>query len=151
VPSPHFLPRGGTWAGTSPAPTAIRADPKSQAPNPRQVPYRKLQTRMPVYMVAGVPPLPWLTLRGELQMPDRLSREPDTRHVLESDRISAGGIAMAGRKQEVIQRDKEVERRLKMVGAARDVRHRIGRVHGAFPEINALIREVREGTASRYE
>jgi len=58
---------------------------------------------------------------------------------------------MAGGKQKVIRKDKEIEKRLKMVGAARAVRHKIAQAHGGFPEINSLIREVRDGTASSYE
>jgi ribosomal protein L18E len=54
-------------------------------------------------------------------------------------------------KQKVIERDKEVEKRLKAVEAARAVRHKIAEAHGEFPEINSLIRETREGTASSYE
>lgn len=58
---------------------------------------------------------------------------------------------MAGKKQEVVLIEQEIEKRLKMVGAARAVRSRIGQVRGPFPEINSLIREVREGAARRYE
>ena len=84
-------------------------------------------------------------------MPDRIVQESNKQHVLQLTRRSGGKIRMAGKKQEVMQRDKEIERRLKIVGAARAVRQRIGQVHGPFPEINALIREVREGTVSKYE
>ena len=58
---------------------------------------------------------------------------------------------MAIEKQKVIEKDKEVERRLKAVEAARTVRHKIAQAHGGFPEINSLIREAREGAASGYE
>jgi len=58
---------------------------------------------------------------------------------------------MAAEKQKVIERDKEVEKRLKAVEAARAVRYKIAQAHGDFPEINSLIRETREGTASSYE
>lgn len=58
---------------------------------------------------------------------------------------------MASEKQKVIERDKEVEKRLKAVEAARAVRHKIAQMHGDFPEINSLIRETREDTASSYE
>lgn len=58
---------------------------------------------------------------------------------------------MAAEKQKVIERDKEVEKRLKAVEAARAVRYKIAQDHGEFPEINSLIRETREGTASSYE
>jgi hypothetical protein len=58
---------------------------------------------------------------------------------------------MAAEKQKVIERDKEVEKRLKAVEVARTVRYKIAQAHGDFPEINSLIRETREGTASSYE
>ena len=58
---------------------------------------------------------------------------------------------MATEKQKVIERDKEVEKRLKAVEAARTIRDKIAQAHGDFPEINSLIRETREGTASSYE
>jgi len=41
----------------------------------------------------------------------------------------------------------EAKRRLAALEAARDVRQRIGRAHGDFPEINAWIREMREGSS----
>ena len=58
---------------------------------------------------------------------------------------------MAAQKQKVMQKDKEIEKRLKAVEVARAVRHKIAQAHGGFPEINSLIRETREGTASSYE
>ena len=84
-------------------------------------------------------------------MRDGPGHESNSRHVLQSTRSSGGAITMAGKKQEVVLIEQEIEKRLKMVGAARAVRSRIGQVRGPFPEINSLIREVREGAARRYE
>jgi len=64
---------------------------------------------------------------------------------------SRGKIAMTTEKQKVIEKDKQIEKRLKAVEIARAVRYKIAQVHGGFPEINSLIREAREGTASSYE
>lgn len=54
---------------------------------------------------------------------------------------------MAGKKQELVRKDQEIEKRLKVVGTVRAVRYSIGQARGPFPEINSLIREVREGAA----
>lgn len=51
----------------------------------------------------------------------------------------------------VIEKDKQIEKRLKAVEVARTVRRKIAQAHGGFPEINSFIREAREGTASSYE
>ena len=58
---------------------------------------------------------------------------------------------MVTEKQKVMEKDKEIEKRLKAVEVARTVRHKIARAHGDFPEINSLIREAREGTVSSYD
>ena len=58
---------------------------------------------------------------------------------------------MTSERQKVIEKDKEIEKRLKAVEAARAVRYKIAQAHGDFPEINSLIRETREGTASSDE
>ncbi len=58
---------------------------------------------------------------------------------------------MTTEKQKVIEKVKEIEKRLKAVEVARAVRHKIAQAHGGFPDINSLIREAREGIASSYE
>jgi len=58
---------------------------------------------------------------------------------------------MGTEKQKVIEKDKEIEKRLKAVEIARTVRHKIAQAHGGFPEINSLVREAREGAALGYE
>lgn len=58
---------------------------------------------------------------------------------------------MAGRKQKVIEKNKETENKLKAVEAARTVRNKIAHSHGSFPEINSLIRQGREDTTSSCE
>ncbi len=58
---------------------------------------------------------------------------------------------MATQKQKVIDKNKEIEKRLKALEATRAVRHKIAQVHGSFPEINALIRQIREDTTSSRE
>ncbi|MBA7504332.1 hypothetical protein ES706_02967 [subsurface metagenome] len=58
---------------------------------------------------------------------------------------------MTSEKQKVIEKDKQIEKRLKAVEVARTVRSKIAQAHGGFPEINSLIRETREGIASSYE
>jgi hypothetical protein len=55
---------------------------------------------------------------------------------------------MAFQKQKIAEKDKEVEKRLSAVEAAHAIRERIAQAHGAFPGINSLIRETREGTTS---
>ncbi len=55
---------------------------------------------------------------------------------------------MAAQKQKVIDKNKEIEKRLKALQAARAVRSKIAHVHGSFPEINSLIRHTREATNS---
>ena len=42
--------------------------------------------------------------------------------------------------------EEEVKKRLAALEVARDVRQRISRARGSFPEINAWIREIREGS-----
>lgn len=53
---------------------------------------------------------------------------------------------MAFQNQKVAERDKEVRKRLAAVEAARVTRQKIAQTRGAFPEINSLIRETREGS-----
>lgn len=52
---------------------------------------------------------------------------------------------MATVKQKAIDKNKEIEKRLAAVKAARTTRHKIYQAHGDFPEINSIIREIREG------
>jgi len=58
---------------------------------------------------------------------------------------------MAVQKQKVTDKNKEIEKRLKALQAARAVRNKIAHVHGSFPEINSLIRQAREDTTSNRE
>lgn len=58
---------------------------------------------------------------------------------------------MTTEKQKVIDKDKQIEKRLKAVEVVRTVRRKIAQAHGGFPEINSLIRKAREDTASSYE
>ena len=55
---------------------------------------------------------------------------------------------MASQSQKVAERDKETQKRLAAVEAARAARRKIARTRGSFPEINSLIRETREGSTS---
>jgi len=52
---------------------------------------------------------------------------------------------MAVRKQKIINKGKEIEKRLTAVIAVRDTRQKLGKAHCNFNEINILIREMREG------
>ena len=58
---------------------------------------------------------------------------------------------MASGKQKVIEKNKEIEKRLKALETTRAVRHKIAKVHGSFPEINSLIRQTREDTTPSCE
>ncbi|MCK4262554.1 MAG: hypothetical protein KAW95_00785, partial [Dehalococcoidia bacterium] len=58
------------------------------------------------------------------------------------------GVEMASQSQKVAERDKETQKRLAGVEAARATRRKIARTRGSFPEINSLIRETREGSTS---
>jgi ribosomal protein L18E len=58
------------------------------------------------------------------------------------------GVEMASHNQKVLEKSKEVQKRLAAVDAARGIRRKIAQAHGTFPEINSLIRETREGSAS---
>lgn len=58
---------------------------------------------------------------------------------------------MAVSKQKIINKEKEIEKRLAAVEAARDTRQKLGTAHGDFNEINSLISEVREGKTSYNE
>ena len=58
---------------------------------------------------------------------------------------------MAGRKQKVIEKNKETADKLRVLKAARTVRNKIAHAHGSFPEINSLIRQGREDTTSSCE
>lgn len=58
---------------------------------------------------------------------------------------------MAGGKQKVIEKNKEVEKRLKALEEIRAIRRKIAQSHGTFPEINSLIRQIREETGSHCE
>jgi hypothetical protein len=55
---------------------------------------------------------------------------------------------MAVSKQKIISIEKEIEKRLAAVEAARVTRRKLSKSHGSFEEINNLIREVREGQTS---
>jgi len=55
---------------------------------------------------------------------------------------------MAFQNQKVVEKDKEVQKRVAAVEAARVARRKISQAHGTFPEINSLIRETREGLLS---
>jgi hypothetical protein len=55
---------------------------------------------------------------------------------------------MAFQNQRVAEKDKEVQKRLAAVEAARGTRQKIAQTRGIFPEINSLIRETREGSSS---
>lgn len=58
---------------------------------------------------------------------------------------------MAGGKQRVIEKNKDVEKGLKALEKARTIRRKITQSHGTFPEINSLIRQVRGRPTSDYE
>jgi hypothetical protein len=58
---------------------------------------------------------------------------------------------MASSKQKVIEKNREVEERLKVLAEIRAIRRQIAQSHGTFPEINSLIRQIREETASYCE
>lgn len=58
---------------------------------------------------------------------------------------------MASGKQKVVEKNKEIEKRLASVEAVRATRRKIARTHGDFPEINSLIREMREGALPNYK
>lgn len=58
---------------------------------------------------------------------------------------------MATGKQKVIEKTKEIEKRLAAVEVLRATRQKIAQAHGDFPEINSLIREIREGTTTNYK
>ncbi|MBI4330499.1 MAG: hypothetical protein HY673_04390 [Chloroflexi bacterium] len=53
-------------------------------------------------------------------------------------------MVMATQKQKLSKTDRELERRLAALKALRDVRRQICQAHGSFPEIDELIREMRE-------
>ena len=55
---------------------------------------------------------------------------------------------MAFHNQKVVEKSKEVQKRLATVEAVRIARRKIVQARGTFPEINSLIREAREGAAS---
>jgi hypothetical protein len=50
--------------------------------------------------------------------------------------------------QKVVEKNKEVQKRLATVEAVRVARRKIAKTRGTFPEINSLIRETREVSAS---
>ncbi len=54
-------------------------------------------------------------------------------------------------KQKISKTEKETERRMRAVGAVRNIRRKIYIAHGDFPEIDSLIREIRERPAIPYE
>ena len=58
---------------------------------------------------------------------------------------------MATVKQKVIEKNKEIEKRLAAVEAVRATRRKIAQAHGEFPEINSLIREAWEGITTNYK
>ena len=58
-----------------------------------------------------------------------------------------GGTEMVFQNQRVAEKDKEIQKRLAAVEAARGTRQKIAQTRGIFPEINSLIRETREGSA----
>ena len=58
---------------------------------------------------------------------------------------------MATVKQKVVEKNKEIEKRLAAVEAVRATRRKIAQTHKAFPEINSLIHEIREGTTTDYK
>ena len=55
---------------------------------------------------------------------------------------------MASHNQKVVEKDKEVQKRLAAVEAVRVARRKIAQARGTFPEIDSLIRETREDSAS---
>lgn len=50
--------------------------------------------------------------------------------------------------QKVVEKNEEIQKRLARVEAVRVARRQIAQARGTFPEINSLIRETREGSAS---
>jgi hypothetical protein len=53
---------------------------------------------------------------------------------------------MTSGKQKVIEKNKDTEKRYQALEAIRAVRQKIAKAHGSFPEINSLIRQMREDT-----
>jgi len=47
-------------------------------------------------------------------------------------------------KQKLVEKNKDIEKRYKALEAIRAVRQKIAQAHGSFPEINSLIRRMRE-------
>lgn len=57
---------------------------------------------------------------------------------------------MAIGKQRVIEKNREIEKRLAAVETVRATRWKIAQAHGTFPGINSLVREIREGMTIHY-
>ena len=73
-------------------------------------------------------------------------RFPDSHHQICYNLFRVKGMAVS--KQKIISKEKEIEKRLAAVEAARVTREKLSKSHGFFGEINNLIREVREGKTS---
>lgn len=54
-------------------------------------------------------------------------------------------------KQKVSKTEKELERRMRAVSTVRSIRRKIYHAHGEFPEVDSLIREIRERPPVPYE